>query len=255
MNESIGNKASKLIAMSVFVAFSIFYFLMLSKSESTQVGGMKINLSKQEGNRSVKEDDFWKRPEGPLRVGLQVGHWKNEELPDELERLRKRGGGSQGGGKKEWEVNLEIAKKVAKLLEDKGIVVDILPATVPEQYWADVVVAIHADGSEDPSTNGFKVAGPWRDITGKSSELANLIEQRYQQVTKMRIDPNVTRNMRGYYAFNWRRYRHSVHPMSTAVIIETGFLTNPSDRNILINKTSLVAEGISDALFDFFELS
>ena len=26
----------------------------------------------------------WKRPEGPPRVGLQVGHWKSSEFPEEL---------------------------------------------------------------------------------------------------------------------------------------------------------------------------
>lgn len=30
----------------------------------------------------------WKRPDVPPTVGLQVGHWKTKELPDELERLR-----------------------------------------------------------------------------------------------------------------------------------------------------------------------
>lgn len=242
----------------IFISlFAVSYFSIVLKTSNKHTNGESGKVPVE----IIKEKDFvdresvWTRPAGPLRVGLQVGHWKNNELPDELERLRSRGGGTQGGGKAEWEVNLEIAKEVALLLEDKGVAVDILPATVPENYWADVVVAIHADGSDDPNTNGFKVAAPWRDVTGKSIELAQLIESRYQQVTKMRIDPNVTRNMKGYYAFNWRKYKHSIHPMSTAVIIETGFLTNSGDRTILINKTDIVAQGISKALIDFFELS
>lgn len=29
----------------------------------------------------------WTRLEGPAKVGLQVGHWKNENLPEELKKL------------------------------------------------------------------------------------------------------------------------------------------------------------------------
>src|SRR4051794_5886035 len=34
---------------------------------------------------------------GPKRVGLQVGHWRNEDVPDELRQLRASGGGATGG--------------------------------------------------------------------------------------------------------------------------------------------------------------
>jgi N-acetylmuramoyl-L-alanine amidase len=253
MNKPKVINPSSIIFLTIFLSISLLLIFVFNRERQPQ----EIELKKSPDVIDYQKNNevAWKRPEGPLRVGLQAGHWKNDELPDELRRLRERGGGTQGGGKMEWEVNLEIAKEVASLLETRGIVVDVLPATIPEQYWADVVVAIHADGSNDSRTNGFKVAAPWRDITGKSSQLADLIEQNYKQVTEMRIDPNITRNMLGYYAFNWRRYRHAIHPMSTAVIIETGFLTNTADRDMLINKTSLVAEGISRGLFDFFELS
>src|SRR3989338_2508894 len=46
----------------------------------------------------------WNRPAGPPKVGLQAGHWKNDELPEEFGRLRGSTG-SAGGGRSEWEVN------------------------------------------------------------------------------------------------------------------------------------------------------
>lgn len=55
----------------------------------------------------------WVRPEGPAKVGLQVGHWKNEELPEELSRL-VGSTGSSGGGKTESEVVLAIAEEIKK---------------------------------------------------------------------------------------------------------------------------------------------
>jgi hypothetical protein len=189
----------------------------------------------------------WTRPDGPARVGLQVGHWKNDELPDELSRLRGNTGAT-GGGKSESEVNFTIAEKTKEILEKQNIIVDILPSTVPPKYWADVFVAIHADGSLDRSASGFKVAAPRRDFSGKSDKLVDLIENSYQDSTKLSIDPNVTNNMRGYYSFAWWRYEHAVHPRATSVILETGFLSNANDRKIIVHKPELSAQGLAEAI-------
>lgn len=60
-------------------------------------------------------------PPGPKRVGLQAGHWLNEERPTELVRLQH---GTSGGGRHEWEVNLAIAKRAARYLEAAGVEVN-----------------------------------------------------------------------------------------------------------------------------------
>ena len=61
-------------------------------------------------------------PEGPVRIGLQAGHWKSAEVPDYLSDLRSNG--TNGGGKAEWEVNLAIAQRTAARLEAMGYVLD-----------------------------------------------------------------------------------------------------------------------------------
>lgn len=38
----------------------------------------------------------WKRPEGPAKVALQVGHWKTDDVPEELHKLRGNTGASGG---------------------------------------------------------------------------------------------------------------------------------------------------------------
>lgn len=194
----------------------------------------------------------WKRPDGPLRVGLQVGHWKNSELPEELKKIRGNSGASNKGVA-EWEVNLAIALETKSLLEKEGIMTDILPATVPPSYWADAFVAIHADGSESPTTNGFKVAAPRRDYTHRASDLVTLLEQVYAEEVGSSLDPNVTKNMRGYYAFSWWRFIHSVHPMTPSVILETGFLTNPKEAKLLIDHPEIPAQAIAKALITFLK--
>src|SRR5439155_12820374 len=90
-------------------------------------------------------------PAGPIRarVGIQAGHWRSEELPDELASLREQGG-ARVGGASEVEITLAIAQRVAALLSARGVTVDILPATVPPGYRADAFVALHCDVNGDP---------------------------------------------------------------------------------------------------------
>lgn len=195
----------------------------------------------------------WQRPEGPVKIALQVGHLNSSELPDELERLRLNSGTS-GGGKIEWEVNWNIAQQAKKLLEAEGYLIDILPATVPKAYWADIFVSIHADGNLNYRLNGFKVAASNMDYTGKAQGLAELIEKEYANKTKMPIDSNITDNMRFYYAFNWRRFNNSIHPMTTAVILETGYLTSPKDRRIIVNNPKLPALALTESLVKYIKL-
>src|SRR5207253_454820 len=70
-------------------------------------------------------------PPGPRRVGLQAGHWQNDQVPPELGRLQA---GAVGGGKQEWQVNVDVAQRTAALLQVSGVEVDVLPATVPPRY-------------------------------------------------------------------------------------------------------------------------
>ncbi|HYE60221.1 MAG TPA: N-acetylmuramoyl-L-alanine amidase [Candidatus Kapabacteria bacterium] len=198
--------------------------------------------------------DTWVRPPGPLRVALQAGHWKAVEAPEEQINLRKNTGAS-GGGTTEWEVNLSIAEEAKRLLEPYGILVDVLPTTIPPNYWADVFIAIHADGNTNTGVSGYKVAAPRRDVSGRAEEFAEILSNAYEEHTKLVWDPNISRNMRGYYAFNWRKYDHSLHPKTVAVILETGFLTNPHDRKVIVNHPEKSAAGIAEAVLTFFQVS
>ncbi len=198
--------------------------------------------------------DTWKRPEGPWRVALQVGHWKASEAPDELENLRVSTGTSYRGTT-EWELSLAIAEKTKDILEMAGVSVEILPTTIPPNYFADVFVSIHADGNLNSSVSGYKVAAPRRDHTGQAEAFAALLGTEYQTATKLPLDSNITRTMRGYYAFNWRKYDHSLHPMTVAAIVETGFLTNASDRRVIVNTPEKPANGIARGILKYLGLS
>lgn len=194
----------------------------------------------------------WKRPDGPPRVGLQIGHLDNDQVPAELENLRGNTGAA-AGGYSEVAVNAEIVNIIAEKLRAENVTVDILPTTVPPDYWADAFIAIHADGSTDPTTTGFKIAAPWRDLTGNASTLVTTLEESYAAATNLPKDPNITRNMRGYYAFSWWRFDHSVHPMTTSVIVETGFLTNRSDRQLIAETPEVPATALAEGILSYLE--
>jgi N-acetylmuramoyl-L-alanine amidase len=184
-----------------------------------------------------------------VRIALQAGHWRADEAPLELSGLR--GNGTRWESVAEWEVNLEIAQRAGAMLEAMGYEVDILPAVVPPGYRAHLFVAIHADGSNDPGASGFRVAAPRRDATGRASDVVELLEATYAEATGLSRIPVVTRRMQGYYAFNFRRYEHALHPMTIGVILETGFLTSASDREVILRDPERAARGIVDAVRAF----
>ena len=191
----------------------------------------------------------WQPPAGPVRIALQAGHWRAHEAPGELSGLRDNG--TRWNETEEWEVNLAIAQRAGRMLEEIGYEVDVLPAVVPPSYRSHLFIAIHADGAHDPRASGFRVGSPWRDATGRAARVAALLKDSYGAATGLRGLPDTTRRMSNYYAFNFRRYRHAVHPMTIAVILETGFLTSPHDRAVIIDDVDLAARGIVDAVREF----
>jgi N-acetylmuramoyl-L-alanine amidase len=189
-------------------------------------------------------------PPGPKRVGLQAGHWLNEQAPPELGRLQA---GAVGGGKQEWEVNLDIAQRTAALLEASGVQADVLPATVPPQYHANVFVALHADGDPAGQARGFKVARPgFSSLPDMDDRLVTAINDTYGAQTELpRDDEHISLRMRYYYAFNSRRYCHAVAPGVPQAIIEMGYLTSASDRQLLIGDPERLAQGLADSISAF----
>ena len=188
---------------------------------------------------------------GPRRIGLQAGHLHTEEVPAELRRL-EHATGTSWGSVAEWQVNLDIAGRVAAILRGRGYLVDVLPTVIPTGYLADVFVALHADGDTSGLARGYKAAhgarrGPYED------QLVRDLVAEYGRATGLPLDPQVSRNMLGYYAFSWTRFLSSVAPHTPAAILEMGFLTNAADRTMLLGRTDLVADGVAAGLLRFLD--
>lgn len=143
-------------------------------------------------------------PQGARRVGIQVGHWKTDEVPSELHKLLGANG-AVWGDVAEVDVNMDIATRVSAILTKAGVVVDLLPTTLPEGYVADAFLALHADSDGIGELSGFKMAdgplrGPFED------RLLRDVRDAYAKATGMDYDAtHVGVDMRYYYAFNWAR--------------------------------------------------
>jgi len=190
------------------------------------------------------------RAPGPWRVGIQAGHWRVEELPDEQHRLRDSTG-ARYGEFREAELNLEVARRVAGLLRASGAQVDLLPARVPAGYRADAFVSIHADGAARPGARGWKAATPWR-ASAAARRLREALAGTYPRFTGLPEDRfGTTFYMRGYYAFSPHRYQHAIDPRTPAVILEMGFITVREDREVLLGNPEATALGIAAGIMRF----
>ena len=189
-------------------------------------------------------------PPGQRRVGLQAGHWLTDEVPPELGRLQA---GSVGGGKQEWQVNLDVAQRAAGLLQSSGVQVDVLPSTVPPRYRANAFIALHADGDPAGQARGFKVARPgFSSLPDVDDRLVEALNQVYAADTELpRDDEHISLRMLYYYAFNSRRYCHAVAPGVPQDIIEMGYLTSATDRQWLIGNPDRLARGLANGIQTF----
>lgn len=189
---------------------------------------------------------------GPRRVGIQAGHWETDKAPPELWRLLTQTGTSWNGIR-EVEVNLDVAKRVRKVLEPLGLVVDVLPTTIPPGYVADAFVALHGDGDGNGANSGFKMAFSSRR-TPYESALLRSIKIHYAAATGLSYDgQKVSRQMLGYYAMSWQRNKYSTAPHTPSVILEMGYVSNDNDRELLVDRADVVAAGIAEGILRFLE--
>lgn len=179
-----------------------------------------------------------------VNVAIQAGHWKSNELPEPLARLCGSTG-ANGGGRTEAQVTLDIAQHVVSILRGRGLTAEVLPATVPTGYQADLFISLHADGNGSASARGYKVSTRWRsDVAAMDAMLVQSIDNGYRSITRMPSDPSVTRAMSGYYAYStYRGEEYRLASTTPAAILEMGFMTNGSDRALMFNNPELVARG------------
>ena len=198
---------------------------------------LRILLTPQTGS-----DNGLASPQPQLRIGIVAGHMGNDSgaaCTDESGQVTLT----------EADVNFEIASLVRDSLVARGYQVDLLNEfdTRLNGYRAVALVSIHNDSCEyvNEAATGFKVAASLetRDIN-RAQRLTACLRDRYQNLTGLFFHANsITPDMTEYHAFS------EIDPNTITAIIETGFLN--LDREILTNRTDLVAEGVTQGIVCF----
>src|SRR5437867_87551 len=159
--------------------------------------------------------------------------------------------GSNWDGLSEIDVNLEVAQRIAVILNSQGIAVDVLPTTVPAGYLADAFISLHADSDGVGEVSGFKMAHGARRGPYEETLLAD-VRDAYADATGLEWDTqHITRSMTGYFAFNWSRFQHAVAAHTPAIILEMGYLSSDHDRELLTERPEVLASAIADGLMRF----
>lgn len=218
--------------------------------------------------------DHFVRPAGPLTVTIQVGHLLPQglseqattesvpppsngagtfDVPLELQNLGRHGG-AKVGSLREVDLNQAVAERIRSLLIERGYRVNLLPAIIPAEHYADAFIAIHAD-LNDSTLSGFLISEPAVDYSGRGEQLSETIARHYWKSTGLLRLPYASEAMTRYYAFNWSHFKRAIHPATPAVIIELGNLNNVNDLTVMTIKRERVAKGIADGIQAFLRNS
>lgn len=168
-------------------------------------------------------------------------------------------GGKDNGcvrrGVSEKEVNLKIAMKVKERLEEMGYQVVLTReedekislterVRVARRAHADIFVSIHQNSSDISGARGVEAYYSGKCAKEDSERLAKLLHEQVLSETGA--------NKRTVY--EWEEFlvvRESVMP---ACLIETGFLTNASERQRLADASyqGKIADGIASGIDEYF---
>jgi N-acetylmuramoyl-L-alanine amidase len=202
-------------------------------------------------------------------ICIDAGHQakaNNEQepvAPGSKQTKAKVSSGTRGAvtGKYEYELNLEVALKLRQALLNKEAVVYMIReehdvnisnaerAELANSVNADISIRIHADGSNNSSTNGFSILIPGADYVNKELVIKSELIAESLENSLLKNIPNksrgiVTRN--DLTGFNWCQ--------TPAVLIEMGFMSNPEEDQRMCTETfqDHFSEGIVKGLEEYF---
>lgn len=214
-----------------------------------------------------------KNPREDILIAIDPGHQSEQvdmsaqepNAPGSSEMKMKATGGTTGRytGVPEYQLNLDISLKLRDALVSKGYKVimtredndtaisNMERAILANENGADIAVRIHANGSEDPGTNGALAligseGNPYVGALYDSSyHLANSILQAYCDSTGMKnLGINTNDTMTG---INWSKI--------PVMILEMGFMSNESDDRNMEDPDyqSRMVEGIVSGIENYYD--
>ena len=153
--------------------------------------------------------------------------------------------GAIGNGLQECDVALKIGKRVKNYLEKIGIETELLQvdglseiAKTANESGADLFISIHCNSAATDTAHGTETFH-WNG-SESGEKLASAIQ--YQIIN------SVGTANRGIKTANFAVLRLTNMP---AVLVETAFINNPSDANLLVEKEDEFARAIARGVTDY----
>lgn len=184
-----------------------------------------------------------------LKVYIDQGH--NPTNPN---------AGAEGNGYREQDLVYRIGVITAEILRGQGFDVRLSRPTAATQlgtsissslaarvndansWGADIFISLHANASEITSASGSEAYV--YALGGRAETLADNILEQLNFTTDLQN--------RGVFA------RPSLYVLRRtqmpATLVELGFITNPSDADLMANSPSLFAEGVANGVLAYFGL-
>lgn len=189
-----------------------------------------------------------------IRIFIDQGH--NPQNPNS---------GAEANGVREQDINYEVGKELAKLLEENGNFAVELSRPTPEtqlgsdqatsstaslrarvqaanQWGADYFISLHCNANPNPQANGSEAYVYQRE--GEAYPLAENILIEMTELTGLR-NRGVMINPALYVL------RKTKMP---AVLVEMGFITNVAEAKLLETRPDLFAKGIYNGILRYFGL-
>ena len=185
-----------------------------------------------------------------IKIYIDQGH--NPQAPNT---------GAEGNGLREQDITYEVGQRLADLLRQNGNFevrlsrptpstqlgtsnASSLRARVDEanSWGADYFISIHTNASSQSTANGTEVL-----VYTEPSRAANLADDILREVTEITgLSSRGVKERPGLYVL-----RKTIMP---AVLVELGFITNPSDAVRMRDNPGLFARGIYQGILDFLNL-
>lgn len=238
----------------------------------TKEGSQSSEIGENAGDADIAASTAQEPRSNGRKVAIDPGHQGpgadtggTEPLgPGSEEMKDKFASGTQGAytGVPEYELTLAVSKQLQTELQSRGYEVvmtredndtavsNVERAQIASENGAEILVRIHADGSEDNSANGAMTMIPSAEnpyvgqLHEESSRLGETIINAYCQATG--IKNNGVRLYDNMTGINW-----STVPVT---ILEMGFMTNQSDDGKMQDPDMQknMVQGIADGIDAYF---
>ena len=239
----------------------------------TETGEMKEQGEKKEENGKAPKDDKKKnqKKSNGKKVAIDAGHQLRGDNglepvgPGASEKKAKVSSGTSGvsTGVPEYQLNLEIAKRLKRELKKRGYQVfmirsknevtlsNVERAQMANESGSDIYIRLHADGVDNVSTHGASALYPSANnpyvgnLSAASKKLSELVLNAYCKKTGIsNRGLSVRDDLTGT---NW-----SEIPVT---LLEMGFMSNPAEDEKMQQDSvqALMAEGIADGVDAYFQ--